>query len=79
MRYARQDVRPCDECTRLAAESAALFQQYLDAKDALTLTSKNDPARLERRKHLDRVSGQLREARRRSNLHEETHHDEFSN
>ena len=76
MRYARPT---CEECVRLAAESAALYQEYLDAKDALTLTPKNDRAYLERRKRLDRVTGQLTEASKREGFHESTHQDEFSN
>jgi len=43
------------------------------------MTPKNSPDYLERRKHLDRLSGQLREARRRDAAHQETHQDEYSN
>jgi hypothetical protein len=43
MRYARPS---CDQYIRLAAEYAALFQDYVDAKDALVLTRKNDPRSL---------------------------------
>lgn len=43
------------------------------------MTSKNDRAYLEKRKHLDKVTGQLREALKRDTLHEETRQDEFSN
>src|SRR5438874_13664864 len=75
MRYAR---RSCEECTRLAAERAALYQQYLDAKDALTLTQKNAPDYPARRKHLDKINGQLGEARKREDWHEQTHQDKFS-
>ena len=75
MRYARSH---CEECCRLAAESAALNQEYLDAKDALALTPKNDHAYLEKRKHLDKLIGQLGEARKQEDFHESTHHDEFS-
>jgi hypothetical protein len=42
------------------------------------MTPKDDRAYLERRKHLDNVEGQLREALRRDQLHEKTHQDEFS-
>jgi hypothetical protein len=76
VKYARPR---CEECVRLAAESAALFQDYLDAKDALTLTPKNDRAYSERRQHLDKVTGQLGEAQNREGVHESTHRDEFSN
>jgi hypothetical protein len=76
MRYARPS---CEQCIRLAAEYSALFQQYLDASDALALTPKNDPGYAERRRDLNRVSGQLREARKRDDAHEMTHRDEFSN
>ena len=76
MRYARPT---CEECIELAAERARLFQEYLDAKDAFALTPKNDPTYSERRKHLDKVTGQLTEAGRREDLHEATHQDEFSN
>jgi hypothetical protein len=69
----------CEECVRLAADCAALFQEYLDARDALALTPKNDRAYLEMRKRLDKVKGQLREARKRDSYHEGTHQDEFSN
>ena len=76
MRYARPS---CSECIKLVAEWAALFQEYLDAKDALALTSKNDPRYAERRKLLASVTGQLREAGKREDAHEATHQDEFSN
>jgi hypothetical protein len=56
MRYARPTR---EKCVRLAAEYAALYQEYLDARDALALTPKNDRAFLERRQHLDKVTGQL--------------------
>ena len=75
MRYARPS---CEECIRLAADRAAIFQEYLDAKDALVLTSKIDREYANRRKHLDAVKGRLREARKRENDHEQTHQDEFS-
>jgi len=76
VRYARPS---CEECIRLAAEREALFQDYLDAKDALALTLKTDPRYGERRKLLDSVSGRLREAGKREDAHEATHQDEFSN
>ena len=76
MRYARPR---CEECVRLAAESSALFLEYQAAKEALSITPKNDKAYLERRKHFDKVTGQHKEALKRENLHEETHQDEFSN
>jgi hypothetical protein len=75
VRYARQsdEGRRCDECTRLAAEHAALYQEYLDARDALTLTAKTDPDYSSRAKCLTKLRGQLREALKRDQLHEETH------
>jgi hypothetical protein len=75
MRYARPS---CEECIRLAAEYAARYQDYLDAKDALKLTAKNDLLYGERAQHLKSVIGQLREAARRDSAHEATHQDEFS-
>ena len=72
MRYARPR---CEECVRLAAECSALFQAYLDAKAALALTGKNDPDYGERRKQLDTVTGQLKEARKREDFHESTHQE----
>jgi hypothetical protein len=74
MRYARPS---CAECVRLAADSAALFQDYLDAKDAVVLTPKTDRAYVERRKHLEVIQGRLREAWKRERSHEESHRDEF--
>ena len=74
MRYARPN---CEECIRLAAEYSAIYQEYLASRDELKMTPKNDPAFLGRRQHLDKVTGQLREAGRRDQLHEETHQDEF--
>jgi hypothetical protein len=81
VRYARQsdEGRRCEECTRLAAEYAVLYQEYLAARDALTLTAKTDPAYSGRAKCLTKLRGQLREALKRDQLHEETHQDEFSN
>jgi hypothetical protein len=76
VRYARPR---CEECVRLAAESTAIFQEYLSAKDDLTMTPKDDRSYIEKRKHLDKVIGQLRESRKREDFHEETHQDEFSN
>jgi hypothetical protein len=71
-----RNARPtCEECVRLATDRTALFQEYLDAKDALALTPKNDAAYAERRKQLDKVTGQLREARKREDFHESTHQD----
>jgi hypothetical protein len=75
MRYARPS---CDECIRLAAETSAIFQEYLDAKDAVALTSKADRAYSEVRRHLTTVRGRLREARKREDAHEQTHQDVFS-
>jgi hypothetical protein len=75
VRYARPS---CDERIRLAADTAAVYQEYLAAKDALTLTPKESRDHPERRKHLDRVRGQLGEARKREDFHESTHQDEFS-
>jgi hypothetical protein len=66
------------ECIQLAAESASLFQDFLDARDALNLTSKNDRYYTDRREHLKTIKGRLREARKREQAHEETHQDEFS-
>lgn len=74
MRYARPS---CEECIRLAAESAELWREYLEAKDALALTSKNDRLYGERRKQLKSVVGRVREARKRDDSHEDTHQDEF--
>ena len=76
VRYARPR---CEECVKLSAETSSTFQEYLSAKDELTLTSKIDAAYLEKRKHLDKVTGQLREARKREDFHENTHQDEYSN
>jgi hypothetical protein len=76
MRYARPT---CDECVKLAAESAALYQEFLNAKDLFKMTPKNDRAYLERRNHLGIVTGQLGEARKREDLHESSHQDRFSN
>ena len=76
MRYKRPT---CEECVRLAAERGALFQEYLDAKDALALAPKNDRMYAERRKRLDHLTGQLNEAGKREDFHENTHQDEFSN
>lgn len=74
MRYERPT---CEECVRLEAQFAALFQAYLAARNALTLTPKDDPAFSERRLHLDKVVAQLAEARARDDLHERTHEDQF--
>jgi hypothetical protein len=76
VRYARPR---CEECVRLTAEYNAFFQEYLASRDEIKMTPKTDRAYLERRKHLDKVKGQLREALRRDKLHEKTHQDEFSN
>ena len=76
MRYARPH---CDECVRLAAECSALYLAYRTADEELMMTSKNSPDYQERRKHLDRLNGQWREACRRDAAHEETHQDEYSN
>jgi hypothetical protein len=75
MRYARPS---CKECLRLAAECNSRYQDYLDAKDALKLTRKNDRLYGERAKHLKTAIGRLREAHRRDSAHEATHQDEFS-
>jgi hypothetical protein len=72
LRYARPH---CDECVKLAAECSALYLAYCAAAEELTMTPKNSPDYLERRKHLDKLRGQLREARRRDAAHE----DEYSN
>ena len=42
------------------------------------MTPKDSPNYPERRMHLDKLRGQLREARRRDAAHEETHQDEYS-
>ncbi len=75
MRHARPS---CDECTRLAAETSALYQALLDAQDALAFTDKNHRQFVERRRALEQLRGQLREARKRDAAHEATHQDEFS-
>jgi len=74
MRYKRPY---CEECYRLWTEKAALSQAYDDAREALKLTPKNHPAYGERNQQLKKVTGQLREARKREYAHEETHQDEF--
>jgi len=76
VRYARPR---CDECVRLAAECQAIFQEYLSAKDDLAMTLKNDPTHLHKRRHLDTVTGQLREAHKREDVHEKSHQDEYAN
>ena len=43
------------------------------------LTSKNDPNYHERRRHLETVTGRLKEARNREKSHESSHNDEHSN
>ena len=47
----------CDECVKLWADSAALFLEFLNAKDALTLTGRTDPAYLARPQELLRYAG----------------------
>ena len=76
MRYARPH---CDECVRLAAESSALFLEHSAASEQFRMTPQNDRTYVEKRKRVEKLIGQLREARRREDLHEETHQDEFSN
>jgi len=73
LRYARPH---CDECVRLAGDCSAVYLAYRAAEEELMMTSKNSPDYLQRRKHLDKLSGQLRAARRRDAAHEETHQDE---
>jgi hypothetical protein len=75
MRYARPS---CDECIRLAAEYEALYLAYVNAREALALTHKDDPVYSERKRELERSSGRLGEARKRDLAHEATHQDEFS-
>jgi len=75
MRYARPS---CQECIQLAAERNSLFQDFLDARDALVLTPKTDRQYENRREHLKTIEGRLREARKREAAHEETHQDKFS-
>ena len=75
MRYARPS---CDECIRLAAEYAALYLAYVNAREALALTHKNDPLYSERKRELEKTSGRLGEALKRVHAHEATHQDEFS-
>jgi len=75
MRYARPS---CRECIERAAETASLFQDFLDARDACNLTSKTDRQYADRRKHLETIKGRLREARKRESAHEATHQDEYS-
>lgn len=76
MKYARPH---CDECVRLAAESDALVLERGAASEELKMTPKNDRTYAEKRKREERLIGHLREARKREDLHEETHQDEFSN
>ena len=42
------------------------------------MTLKNDRTYLEKRKHLNRVTGQLGEAHKRGDFHEQTHQDQYS-
>jgi hypothetical protein len=76
VRYARPH---CDECARLAAESSALVLERSAASEELKMTPKNDRTYVEKRKREAKLIGQLREARKREDLHEKTHQDEFSN
>jgi hypothetical protein len=64
-----------EECDRLAAEYSARYQDYLDAQDTLALTAKDDPSYVQKRKHLDKIRGQLAEAGKREDFHESTHQD----
>jgi hypothetical protein len=76
VRYARPH---CDECVRLAAESSALVLERSAVSEELKMTPKNDRTYVEKRKRKEKLIGQLREARKREDLHEKTHQDEFSN
>jgi len=75
VRYARPR---CEECVRLEADHQAVYLEYLSAKDDLTLTPRSDSGYLEKREYLDKITGQLRESRKRGQAHENTHQDEFS-
>ncbi len=55
-----------------------MYQALLDAQDALAFTDKNHRQFVERRRALEQLRGQLREARKRDAAHEATHQDEFS-
>jgi len=43
------------------------------------MTPKNDRTYVEKRKREEKLTGQVREAGKREDLHEKTHQDEFSN
>jgi hypothetical protein len=75
VRYARPR---CEECVRLEADYEAVYLEYLSALDDLTLTPRSDNGYLEKSQHLDKITGQLRESRKRGQSHEHTHQDEFS-
>lgn len=63
----------CLECARLREQSAALYAQYVAAKDDLTMAQKNDPCIAPKRALVRRLRGLLREGYRLSDSHRDTH------
>ena len=61
----------CEECVRLEADRIAKFAEYLNAKDALTMTPKKDAAYFQRTRELKSAVGRLREAGKREDFHRE--------
>jgi hypothetical protein len=63
----------CKELTRLSAESATLYVEYLALRDEVNITPKNDPSLAQKRRDLKKLTGQLRHAHKLFQNHIENH------
>jgi hypothetical protein len=72
-------MRDCSECARLRERSAALYAEFVAARDDLTMTEKDDPSIPVKKADVKRLRGLLREAYRLSDSHLDSHRSEITN
>jgi hypothetical protein len=65
----------CIECAQLREQSASLLAQHIAARDDLSQTRKIDPSFAAKRKHLERITGRLRESHRLWDVHQQKAHN----
>jgi len=65
--------RDCSEFARLWERRAALYAEFVAARDDLTMTQKDDPTNSIKKAEVKRIRGLLREAHRLEDSHRDSH------
>jgi hypothetical protein len=67
-------MKDCQECANLRERSAELYAAFVTARDALAMTRKHDSDFVTKRKEVEQLRGQLRQAHQNENNHQSEIH-----